>query len=97
MPELQSEVHLIKVGEKVGASEAALLNMLGIKPFSYGLVVRQVYDSGTMFSPDVLDITTETLRANFMLVSLSLVLLIYWIMLIITVLIQNLTFLHTNC
>ncbi len=37
----QSEVHLIKVGDKVGASEATLLNMLGISPFSYGLVIQQ--------------------------------------------------------
>jgi large subunit ribosomal protein LP0 len=33
-------VHIIKKGEKVGASEAALLNMLNITPFSYGLVIR---------------------------------------------------------
>ena len=30
-----------KVGDKVGASEAALLNMLNISPFSYGLLIRQ--------------------------------------------------------
>lgn len=40
--EILNDVHLIKVGEKVGASESALLNMLGIQPFSYGLVVEQV-------------------------------------------------------
>lgn len=40
--EILNEVHLIKEGEKVGASESALLNMLNIQPFSYGLVVRQV-------------------------------------------------------
>jgi large subunit ribosomal protein LP0 len=40
--EILNEVHIIKVNEKVGASEAALLNMLNIQPFSYGLVVQQV-------------------------------------------------------
>lgn len=60
--EIMTEVHLIKKGDKVGASEAALLNMLGYSPFSYGLVVRQVYDSGTCFGPEVLDITSAALR-----------------------------------
>lgn len=64
--EILNEVHLIKTGDKVGASEAALLNMLGITPFSYGLVVLQVYDNGTLYSPEVLDMTTEELRNRFM-------------------------------
>jgi len=62
--EILNDVHLIKVGEKVGASESALLNMLGIMPFSYGLVVQQVFDNGSIYSPDVLDVTTDDLRAR---------------------------------
>jgi large subunit ribosomal protein LP0 len=38
---LYNDVNLIKVGDKVGASEAALLNMLNVSPFSYGLIIRQ--------------------------------------------------------
>jgi len=57
---------LIKKDDKVGASEATLLNMLGISPFSYGLSVKQVYDSGAIFSPDILDIKPDDLRAKFM-------------------------------
>jgi len=64
--EILNEIHLIKKGDKVGASEATLLNMLNISPFTYGLVIRQVYDSGTIFSPDILDITPEDLRAKFL-------------------------------
>uniref|UniRef100_A0A914ZD86 60S acidic ribosomal protein P0 n=1 Tax=Parascaris univalens TaxID=6257 RepID=A0A914ZD86_PARUN len=64
--EILNEVHLIKVGEKVGASESALLNMLNIQPFSYGLVVQQVYDNGTVFTPEVLDMTTDEIRSRFM-------------------------------
>ena len=56
---------MIKKGEKVGASEATLLNMLNISPFSYGLQVKQVYDSGACFSPDILDIKPEDLRKKF--------------------------------
>jgi large subunit ribosomal protein LP0 len=63
--EIINEVHLIKEGVRVGASEAALLNMLNISPFTYGLVVVQVYDQGTVFHPTVLDIEEDTLVAHF--------------------------------
>ncbi|XP_039765745.1 60S acidic ribosomal protein P0 [Pararge aegeria] len=63
--EIINDVHILKPGDKVGASEATLLNMLNISPFSYGLVVKQVYDSGTIFAPAILDIKPEDLRAKF--------------------------------
>jgi len=63
--EILNDVHIIKKNEKVGASEATLLNMLNISPFTYGLIIQQVYDSGTMFEPAVLDITPEDLRNKF--------------------------------
>jgi len=63
--EIINDINLIKKGEKVGASEATLLNMLNISPFSYGLTVKQVYDSGTCFDPTILDIKPEDLRAKF--------------------------------
>merc|ERR1712088_1714 len=43
--EIINTVDLIKTGDKVGMSESTLLNMLGISPFNYGLVVKKVYDS----------------------------------------------------
>lgn len=61
----QNDVQLMKEGDKVGASEATLLNMLNISPFTYGLVVLHVYDQGTVFSPKVLDITDEDLLKSF--------------------------------
>jgi len=64
--EIINDVHLIKVGEKVGASEAALLNMLNVSPFSYGLIIRQVYE-GSCFPPSILDITPADLREKFSL------------------------------
>lgn len=63
--EIINDVHILKPGDKVGASEATLLNMLNISPFSYGLLVEQVYDSGTLFAPEILDIKPEDLRAKF--------------------------------
>jgi len=64
--EILNEIHLIKKDDKVGASEATLLNMLNISPFTYGLKILQVYDSGTVFAPEILDITPEDLRAKFL-------------------------------
>ncbi|KAJ2711892.1 ribosomal protein P0 (A0) (L10E) [Coemansia spiralis] len=64
--EITNDVHLVKVGDKVGASEATLLNKLGISPFTYGLSVTQIYDSGTVFAPAVLDITEDDLIARMM-------------------------------
>uniref|UniRef100_A0A8C4T8N5 60S acidic ribosomal protein P0 n=1 Tax=Erpetoichthys calabaricus TaxID=27687 RepID=A0A8C4T8N5_ERPCA len=63
--EILSDVQLIKTGDKVGASEATLLNMLNISPFSYGLIIRQVYDNGSVYSPEVLDITEDSLHQRF--------------------------------
>ncbi|XP_020489564.1 large ribosomal subunit protein uL10 [Labrus bergylta] len=64
--EILSDVNLIKTNDKVGASEATLLNMLNISPFSYGLNIQQVYDNGSVYSPEVLDITEESLHARFL-------------------------------
>jgi large subunit ribosomal protein LP0 len=63
--EITASVELIKTGDKVGASEAALLSKLSIRPFSYGLVIESVYDNGSIFSPAVLDITKEIIYAKF--------------------------------
>ncbi|KAL3146415.1 ribosomal protein P0 (A0) (L10E) [Trebouxia sp. C0010 RCD-2024] len=65
--EITSNVALIKAGEKVGASEATLLAKLGIKPFSYGLIVQNVYDAGAVFDPKVLDITDADLESTVQL------------------------------
>lgn len=64
--EILSDVQLIKAGDKVGASEATLLNMLNISPFTFGLHILQVYDNGSIYSPDVLDITEDDLRKRFL-------------------------------
>jgi large subunit ribosomal protein LP0 len=59
--EITSDLKLVEKDAKVGASEATLLNMLNISPFSYGMKVLQVYEDGQTFSPDVLDISSEAL------------------------------------
>jgi large subunit ribosomal protein LP0 len=63
--EIVADVHLIKAGDKVGTSEAALLAKLKISPFSYGLKVVHVYDSGNVYAPEVLDINDSVILAAF--------------------------------
>ena len=58
-------MELVHKGEKVGSSEAALLAKLGIRPFSYGLVVVHIYDNGSVFAPEVLDMTEDDLLDKF--------------------------------
>ncbi|CAN6568939.1 unnamed protein product [Malus baccata var. baccata] len=63
--EIITLVELIKKADKVGSSEVVLLAKLGIRPFSYGLVVQMVYDNGSVFSPNVLDLTEDDLMEKF--------------------------------
>lgn len=65
--EILNDVKLLEEGDKVGPSEAALLNMLNISPFSYGLVIERVYEAGTVYDPAILDINDEDLCKTFML------------------------------
>jgi len=63
--EITNLVNLIKKGDKVGSSEAALLQKLSIKPFSYGLAIDCVFDRGSIFSVAVLDIDEAYLVGVF--------------------------------
>jgi large subunit ribosomal protein LP0 len=63
--EITADLKLVEAGTKVGASEATLLNMLNISPFTYGMGISQVYDQGNTFPPSVLDIGEEQLLKAF--------------------------------
>lgn len=63
--EMTGDTHLITAGEKVTASQAALLQKLNIEPFTYGMILKQVYDNGSLFDAKVLDITDDVLSAKF--------------------------------
>lgn len=63
--EMTNDTHLINAGEKVTASQAALLQKLSIEPFTYGLILKSVYDNGSLFDAKVLDITDDVLSAKF--------------------------------
>lgn len=63
--EIVTDVELVKKGEKVDASQSALLSKLGIKPFSYNLQLKNVYNNGSVFGPEVLDLTDDDLVEKF--------------------------------
>ncbi|KAL4746400.1 hypothetical protein BDW72DRAFT_184963 [Aspergillus terricola var. indicus] len=63
--EITTDLKLVEEGSKVGPSEATLLNMLNISPFTYGMTIQQVYQEGQTFSAAVLDIEEEQLLKAF--------------------------------
>lgn len=64
--EIIEDVCVITEGNKVGASEAILLSKMNIKPFSYGLVLLQVFESGSVYVPAVLDLTDDDIVKGIM-------------------------------
>lgn len=50
--------HVLKVGQKVTPSQANLLNIMGILPFTYSMKIENVYDK-EFYSPWIIDITDE--------------------------------------
>lgn len=64
--ELVQVNHLIKVGEKVSSSHVALLAKLNIQPFFYGFKVTDVYENGTVYSADILDMSQQDLLNKFL-------------------------------
>lgn len=65
--EIVSDVKVVTGGSRVGSSEATLLNMLNISPFTYGMSVVQIYDNGQTFDSDVLDVDEKDLVDRFVL------------------------------
>jgi large subunit ribosomal protein LP0 len=63
--EISNNVNLIKTGDRVGASEAGLLAKLNIKPFAYGLAIKNVWDNGAVYGPEVLELTDEAIVSKF--------------------------------
>jgi len=53
--EILNDVKLCTEGKKVGSSEAALLQMLNMRPFTYGLKLTMCYDEGVVFPAKLLN------------------------------------------
>lgn len=63
--EIINDVELLKTGQKIDASQAALLQKLEITPFEYGLLPLWVFDNGSLFEPAVLDIEDSQILSVF--------------------------------
>lgn len=63
--EIIQDVKVVSTGDKVGGSEAILMQKMGLKPFSYGLEVLEVIDDGDHYSAKVLDITDDDMADHF--------------------------------
>ncbi|GAA6025228.1 hypothetical protein JCM11491_004646 [Sporobolomyces phaffii] len=64
--EIVSDIHLVPAGQKVDASQATLLNMLNISPFTYGMKIIQIFSDGQLFSESVLNVSEDELLEKFM-------------------------------
>jgi large subunit ribosomal protein LP0 len=62
--EIINDCQVLVEGTKVGTSEAALLQKLGVRPFEYGLRMVYIFEGG-IFDPKVLQITEATLMAKW--------------------------------
>lgn len=63
--EIINDVPLILAGQKVLPGQAALLDKLNIHPFSYGMIIKHVYDDGAIYDPVVLDLTEKEIMSKF--------------------------------
>jgi len=63
--EILNDVKLCTEGKKVGSSEAALLQMLNMRPFTYGLKLTACYDEGTVYSAKLLNTSPEDVFKAF--------------------------------
>lgn len=64
--EILSDVTVVKAGTKVGLSEAKLLNMLSISPFWYNCELIMIMDGGSVYPPEVLNISMDDVRAKIL-------------------------------
>lgn len=63
--EITQDVTIVTEGEKVQDSVVVLLDKLNIRPFSYQMKIKSVYDKGQVFPAAVLDITDADLLSSF--------------------------------
>jgi len=63
--EILNEVHLVKKGERVSSSAVAMLNKIGLRPFSYNVEVQTVYEDGSVYDAKFLDMTDDEIISRF--------------------------------
>lgn len=62
--EIKSDSIVAKEGDVISAQLAGILTRLGIEPMEVGLNIKAVYEAGTIFGKDVLDVDEDAILAN---------------------------------
>jgi large subunit ribosomal protein LP0 len=63
--EILTRTLLCKKGGVVNASMVALMGKLDIKPFFFGVTIKMVYENGSLYDSEVLDLSEDDLLAKF--------------------------------
>jgi len=63
--EIVAEKQVIFKGDKIGSTEATLLDKLKIYPFEYKMEIRKVLQNGSIFEPAVLSLSNDVILAKF--------------------------------
>ena len=62
---IDKTITVVKKGEVIPAEKAQMLTRLEIYPLEVGLNVRAIYEDGSIFTPDILDVDLEQIMGNF--------------------------------
>jgi len=63
--DIVADKQVISAGDKIGGTEAQLLDKLKIYPFQYKMEVKKVLQNGSMFDAKVLELSTDAILAKF--------------------------------
>ena len=63
--EIVAEKQVIFKGDKIGSTEATLLDKLKIYPFEYKMEIKKVLQNGSIFEPAVLSLSNDVILAKF--------------------------------
>ncbi len=62
--EIKADSLVAKEGEEISGSLAGILTRLGIEPMEVGLNIKAIYEDGTIYGRDVLDVDEEAILAD---------------------------------
>ncbi|AFM98606.1 60S acidic ribosomal protein P0 [Encephalitozoon hellem ATCC 50504] len=62
--EIISPYKVLSEGDRVGPSQANLLGMLNIKPFSYKMTMHKVYENGVIYDSSLIDVEKEDILST---------------------------------
>lgn len=63
--EIKSDCLALRKDEKVGPSQANLLTLLDIKPFTFFMQIMKVYENGIFYDPWIVDVDDEVIQEAF--------------------------------